>query len=66
MNEVGKGNTIPYDAAPRNQNAHRDRAFEHRQRLGGCADLYGLKANILQHVSRNHTDKLVSLRDKDG
>ncbi|AWV15952.1 hypothetical protein A3862_10900 [Methylobacterium sp. XJLW] len=66
MNEVGKGNTITHDAAPRHQHAHRGRSFEHRQRLGGCADLYGLKANILQHVGRDHTDKFIGLGDEDG
>lgn len=66
MNEVSKGNTITYDAASRNQHTHRDRSFENRQRLGGCADLYGLKASILQHVCRDHTDDLVSLRNEDG
>ncbi|MGT2488356.1 hypothetical protein ACU4GA_25345 [Methylobacterium oryzae CBMB20] len=66
MNEVGKGNTITYDAPSRDQHAHRDRSFENRQRLDGCADLYGLKAGILQHVCRDQTDDLVSLRNEDG
>ena len=66
MNKVGEGNTIAHDAASRNQHAHRDRSFENRQRLSGCADLYSLEANILQHVGRDHTDDLVSLRNEDG
>ncbi len=66
MNKVGKGNTIAHYAASRNQHAHRDRSFKHRQRLGGRANLYSLEANILQHVGRDHADNFVSLRDEDS
>ncbi|WP_449411418.1 hypothetical protein [Methylobacterium komagatae] len=41
-------------------------SFENRQRLGGCADLYGLEADVFQHVGRDHTDDLISLREEDG
>jgi hypothetical protein len=66
VNEVGEGNTIAHDAPPRDQHAHGGWSLEHRQCLSGSADLYGLKANIRQHVGRDHTDELVSLRDEDG
>ncbi|MHC2109402.1 hypothetical protein [Methylobacterium sp. CM6246] len=66
VNEVGKGNTIAHDGPPRDQHAHGDWSLEHRQRLGGSAHLYGLKANIRQHVGGDHTDELVSLRNEDG
>jgi hypothetical protein len=66
MNEVGEGNTIAHDAAPRDQHAYGSWPLKHRQCFSGSTDLYGLKTNIRQHVSCDHTDELVGFRDKDG
>jgi hypothetical protein len=66
VNKVGEGYTIAHDAPPRDQHAHGGWSLEHRQRISGSARLYGLKANLRQHVGREHTDERVSLRDEDG